>query len=407
MINESSVASVRHISRAALATVIAFILIVFIFTANAFAGVAREYNVVVNDNGYEYTITTDETEPFEILNKANITLGSNDRLVITDFIAGEGGTIVIDRLNTINVKLNDLIKSFDVYGDTVSQALAEAGINTENCIVDYDGTAAVENGMVITVVSPKIVTISADGESVKISAIGGTVKNMLELAGISLGENDYTEPSADASVTDGMEIEVYRVETKTVNESEKIPYDTVKNNDPKIERGITETLTKGENGEKSITYSVKYVNGQEVERKEISSTVTKKPVTEVLKVGTKPTEFAPNGVESYNGFYVGQVINGRYSHYCACAACNGNSRGVTTSGKRISNGMENPYYVACNWLPLGSVIDVNGTEYTVVDRGGSGLSKTGRIDIFTPEGHSACYKKGVGSCSITIKRLGW
>ena len=69
--------------------------------------------------------------------------------------------------------------------------------------------------------------------------------------------------------------------------------------------------------------------------------------------------------------------------------------------------MPNPYYVACNWLPLGSVISVNGTNYTVVDRGGSKLSKTGRIDIYTPEGHAAALRGGTGSCDITIVRFGW
>ena len=68
--------------------------------------------------------------------------------------------------------------------------------------------------------------------------------------------------------------------------------------------------------------------------------------------------------------------------------------------------MENPYIVACNWLPLGSVIEVNGTTYTVEDRGGSGLSKTGRIDIFDPSGHEDVIKKGTGTCSIKIIRLG-
>ena len=69
--------------------------------------------------------------------------------------------------------------------------------------------------------------------------------------------------------------------------------------------------------------------------------------------------------------------------------------------------MENPYYIACNWLPLGTVLDVDGELYTVVDRGGSGLSKQGRIDIFTPGGHSDALRKGTGRCTITIVRLGW
>ncbi len=407
MINESGVASVRHISRVVAATVIAFLLIVFTFAANAFAGIAGEYNVVINDNGYEYTITTDETEPIEILNKANITLGPRDLLSIADFRAGSGGTIVIDRLNTINVSLNDLIKTFEVYADTVEEAFAETGIDTDGCRINYDGSAPVENGMVITVQTPKTVTINADGKVIRISAINATVSQILSVAGIELGENDYTEPSADATVSDETVIDVYRVAFRTKTETEKIPYETIKKDDSDIERGTVRIETQGKDGEKSVTYSVKYINGLAVEQKELSSTVVKEPVTEIKRVGTKNAETVPNGVDSYNGFYVGQVINGKYTHYCACAVCNGNSRGITTSGKKIYNGMDNPYYIACNWLPLGSVVEIGGIDYTVVDRGGSGLSKTGRIDIFTPEGHSACYKKGTGVCTITIVRLGW
>src|SRR5699024_11027151 len=46
---------------------------------------------------------------------------------------------------------------------------------------------------------------------------------------------------------------------------------------------------KGKNGEQVITYEVKYINGKEVERKEINSNVTK-AVDEIIMVGTKVTE---------------------------------------------------------------------------------------------------------------------
>ena len=103
MINESQAASVKHISRIMAAAVIAFLLIICVFATSAFAGMATEYNVVIDDNGRQYTGTTNETEPTEILNEANIALGSNDRLDIAGFTAGNGGTIVIDRLNTVNM----------------------------------------------------------------------------------------------------------------------------------------------------------------------------------------------------------------------------------------------------------------------------------------------------------------
>lgn len=407
MINESSVVSFKRVSRLASATVIAFVLIVCIFTATAFAGVTGEYDVVINDNGKEYTVTTEETQPIEILNEANITLGANDKLNIAGFTAGEGGIIVVDRLNTVYIKYDEIITDYNVYADTVAEVFAEIGISTENCQIDYSLSAPVENGMIINVAGAKTVILNADSTSSTISAIGSTVADVISLAGISLDGDDYVEPSLDTAIEDGMEITVFRVTVKTETRNEVIKYSTEIKQNSDMDTGTSEIEVAGQNGEKQVEYRVTYINGREASKEELSSTVTKEPVTEVKVVGTKQGSVEPNGVQSANGYSVGQTIKGKYTHYCSCAKCCGKSNGVTASGKKVYTGMPNPYYVACNWLPLGSVISVNGTNYTVVDRGGSGLSSGGRIDIYTPEGHQAAIRGGTGSCSITIIRLGW
>lgn len=407
MINESSVVSFKRVSRLASATVIAFVLIVCIFTATAFAGVTGEYDVVINDNGKEYTVTTEETQPIEILNEANITLGANDKLNIAGFEAGEGGVITIDRLNTVYIKYDEIITDYNVYADTVAEAFSEIGVNTENCQIDYSPSARVENGMIINVAGAKTVILNADSTSLTISAIGSTVADVISLAGISLDGDDYVEPALDTAIEDGMEITVYRVTVKTETRKETIKFSTETKQNSDMDTGTSEIEVAGQNGEKQVEYRVTYINGRETSKEELSSTVTKEPVTEVKVVGTKQGSVEPNGVQSANGYSVGQTIKGKYTHYCSCAKCCGKSNGVTASGKKVYTGMPNPYYVACNWLPLGSVISVNGTNYTVVDRGGSGLSSGGRIDIYTPEGHQAAIRGGTGSCSITIIRLGW
>lgn len=407
MINESSVVSFKRVSRLASATVIAFVLIVCIFTATAFAGVTGEYDVVINDNGKEYTVTTEETQPIEILNEANITLGANDKLNIAGFTAGEGGVITIDRLNTVYIKYDEIITAYNVYADTVAEAFSEIGVNTENCQIDYSLSAPVENGMIINVAGAKTVILNADSTSSSISAIGSTVADVISLAGISLDGDDYVEPALDTAIEDGMEITVYRVTVKTETRKETIKFSTETKQNSDMDTGTSEIEVAGQNGEKQVEYRVTYINGRETSKEELSSTVTKEPVTEVKVVGTKQGSVEPNGVQSANGYSVGQTIKGKYTHYCSCAKCCGKSNGVTASGKKVYTGMPNPYYVACNWLPLGSVISVNGTNYTVVDRGGSGLSSGGRIDIYTPEGHQAAIRGGTGSCSITIIRLGW
>lgn len=400
--------------RTILTIVIALVLLITTFAGTAFAQTSDEYSVDITDGSRSIAVTTTETEPIEILKSAGITLSAGDKLDITDFKESEGGSIVVNRLSTIYVEFDGNITAYQVYSHTIGDAFSQIGLSIKsNDQLNYSLNTEITDGMVIKISEAQYVTLEADGNETKYALTDGTVADLIKTAGVKLGKDDYIEPSLDTKLEKDLVVKVKRVEYKTETATETVEYKTIKIKDNTIEEGKTKVLKDGENGEAKVTYSVKYVNGKKKEKTEVSREDTKFVTDKEVAVGTKTKEQAAkeavksNGVKSAKGYKVGQVIEGRYSHYCACAVCNGNSRGVTSSGKKISNGMENPYYVACNWLPLGTVISVDGTLYTVADRGGSGLSRKGRIDIFTPEGHSECYKLGVGSCTIEIVRLGW
>lgn len=407
-----SIESGKRLFKTAASTVIALFVIVSIFATVVFAADNGTTNVKIIRDNEEITVSTTETEPIEILTTAGITLEDDDRLDFSGYVEGEGGTIVINTLKSVNVEYNNTITTYNVYGATVSDALGEMKIEPKsNEKVNYPLDEAVIDGMVLKIKPAFEVKLKADGKTQTFSVIEGTVADLLREAGITLGAEDYTKPSVSKKLKANMTVKVFRVtyENKTVTKKIKFTTKTVKDDDMYV--GETKVVKKGKKGKKAVTYRVKYINGKKKSKTKIKVKVLKKAKQKVVKVGTKKREGAqdvePNGVTSKWGYTVGQHINGKYTHYCACAACNGSNSGITSSGKKIYNGMENPYYIACNWLPLGTVINVDGVLYTVVDHGGSGLSAEGRIDIFTPEGHAACYRYGTGPCDITIVRLGW
>ena len=91
------------------------------------------------------------------------------------------------------------------------------------------------------------------------------------------------------------------------------------------------------------------------------------------------------------------------THYCACAKCCGsNASGITASGKVVSRGME----AMSSHYPFGTQIMINGTMYTVEDRGGSGIENNiHRVDIFVPD-HNEALRLGRYKTTATIYRLG-
>ncbi len=91
------------------------------------------------------------------------------------------------------------------------------------------------------------------------------------------------------------------------------------------------------------------------------------------------------------------------THYCACSKCCGsNSNGITASGKKAAPGM----VAMSSQYPFGTLIMINGTMYTVEDRGGSGIENDiHRVDIFVTD-HNQALRMGRYKTKATIYRIG-
>lgn len=82
------------------------------------------------------------------------------------------------------------------------------------------------------------------------------------------------------------------VTTKTTTSTESIPFQTVRQDDPTLEKGKEVVAQEGQDGVKTITYKETYTNGKLTSKDVISSKVTKQPVNKIVKVGTKVNQTA-------------------------------------------------------------------------------------------------------------------
>lgn len=78
-----------------------------------------------------------------------------------------------------------------------------------------------------------------------------------------------------------------KIEKRTVTETKPIPFTTRRVSDPKLAKGTTKVTTRGVPGVRTLTYEVTFTNGKQTSKKLLRQVVTKKPVTQVVRVGTK------------------------------------------------------------------------------------------------------------------------
>lgn len=325
--------------------------VVFFVSATAFAIPPVMYNVTIYDGNSVIEVLTSEIDAEEILKEEGIKISEKkgDEVNLSNFDGKDGSTIIIRR----GVKVT--IKSFDgtentIYAlGTVKNALKKAKIKLEKgTALNYSADTLLENGMTIEIYDFFNITLTVDGKTSTKKVSGKTVEDALSAFGVELNGEDFVVPALEKELKNQMEIMVYRLETKERTEKEAIPYETEYTYSDSLYRNRTKTLESGKEGTKAVVYEDTYVNGEFVGSEKKSEKVIKKPVRELVQVGTKVnavttglpvgTPISEMAEPSYlkigeNGLPTNykSIINAQATAYCIPG-------GITSTGKRAQTG---------------------------------------------------------------------
>lgn len=237
-----------------------------------------------NEKRIVYTVSAD---PYEILRENHITLGAYDRIDFTGFEENVAtATLTIERAFDVDI-LEGGKKTATAYSvdATVAQLLEQAGVE----LGEYDKvspakTAVLKEGQKIAVTRAYDVKITADGKTTTVKCLDNTVSELLKRAKITLGKNDMVSEELESKITGPAEIKVSRVEIKTEKQDKIIPYQTSTVTSNILAIGQSEVRTKGVNGKIRTTTTTTYIDGVKTDVKKTTKVLTKK-VDEVIAEG--------------------------------------------------------------------------------------------------------------------------
>ena len=157
---------------------------------------------------------------------------------------------------------------------------------------------------------------------------------------------------------------------KTIEQSEPIPYPTLRKSSTELRSGTNKTVRAGINGEKKQVYRVTLQDSVEIKRELVSSKVVKKPIPEVLAIGQR-------GFLASRGYFSGRrVLTMSATGYTDDPAENGGSS-RTATGLRIGKGVA---AVDPRYIPLGTRLYIEGYGYAIAADTGRAI-KGHRIDL--------------------------
>ena len=379
--------------------VVALILALAVLCAGtAFAAAPSLYVVDIYDGSEITRVETTKTDAYEIVKQAEIDLSEKDKLSLDAFVPGEDSVLTIYRAAAVTfVRLNGETV-YTVCAGTVADLLTELSVTVEEGqLVSLPTATVLKDGMTVKITNAYHASVTADAVQQTLLLGEGTVKDALQKAGITLGENDEVSPSLDSALYDNVNITVYRVEytERTVNETIYFAKKTEKSS--ALYKGQSEILQAGANGEKTVTYRDKIVDGVRVSSEAISETVLTEAVPQITAVGTKQKAVAVaslrNGgtpISELTAPETLQIVDGAPTQYSKIITGKAAAYTAAPGSKTASGRAVKPGYIAVNpnQIPYGSklwIVSTDGIVYgyaIAADTGGFVKKGKFTVDLF-------------------------
>lgn len=256
----------------------------------------------------------------------------------------------------------------------VGTVLSQVGVQLfDGDVVTPSVSNRVREGEVIKVQRAFTVSIAADGQKHEIRTTETSVRDLLEVVGITVGAEDKVIPGVTERLAEESTIKVIRVTHDHITENESIPFKTIRQSDPGMDQGKTRVARQGKNGTLQKTIKRTYEDGKLVNRSVVGQKVVTEAVDAIIHVGTRPI---PKTVRASNGKLL-QYTEMKELLATAYTPRDGSQSGITYTGIKATKGV---VAVDPRVIPLGTRLYIPGYgEALAADTGGA--IKGLRIDL--------------------------
>ena len=224
----------------------------------------------------------------DVLKRADVRISGEDRITpALDTAVEDGGTITVNTAKDITVSLDGAEQTVTTTSTKISGLISQLGI-AANARISAPADALLANSSDISIITPKQITLVADGKKSVETTTAPNVSGVLAETGVKLAQTDRLSAPATAAVVQNMVIKVTRVNTSgTERESEAVPFETEQTVDPNLFKDEKKTVAAGVAGTLEKSFKTVTVDGVEVSRTETGSQVVLAPVAARVSVGGK------------------------------------------------------------------------------------------------------------------------
>jgi resuscitation-promoting factor RpfB len=275
-----------------------FALVLLGLVGGSVAYYAAQKSLMLTVDGQAREVSTYADTVGEVLEEEGLETQSHD-VVLPDAEAtvADGDSVVVNRARPLQLTVDGVESEVYVTALSVDEALDQLGYRAADLQVSASRSERLPlDGMELEITTPKDVTLVVDGQQRVVTTTAATAGDLLAEQGVALGETDRTSVYTEQALMDRMRVQVFRVQVGEVTETTAVPHETVETEDAEAFEGERTVTQPGVDGEQVTTFRVTVTDGVETAREQVSTSVTREPVDELVTVGTKERPAASGSI---------------------------------------------------------------------------------------------------------------
>ena len=208
--------------------------------------------------------------------------------VIVSVTAGLGVFMFLKKDVIINDNGSQLV--FKTMKDTVGETLEQNNISVSpDDYISMSPDTALQRMKVNEIIIKRAVPVNilSDGTETQLMTYRDTVGEALAASPVKPGGLDRLEGvKPEDRIEKGMYIRIIRVKENILTEKESVPYQTLKRENTRLNKGTEKVVKKGEEGIREKQYKVVTEDGKQVLRQLVKDSVVLAPINMIMEFGT-------------------------------------------------------------------------------------------------------------------------
>ncbi|MHA7304991.1 transglycosylase family protein [Arthrobacter sp. TMN-49] len=264
----------------------AAILVALVAGLLTFAGASKSITLVLD--GQSSSVQAFGGSVADVLEGADVSVTGEDHVSpALDKAVVDGEVVTVNTAKDIQVSLDGAEQTVTTTSTKISGLISQLGI-AANARLSVPADTLLANSSDISIITPKQVTLVADGKKSVKTTTAHDVSGVLAEAGVKLTATDRVSVPGVAAVVENMVVKVTRVNTSgTATATEAVPFESEEKVDAALFKDEKKTTRAGVAGKLEKTFRTVTVDGAVVSRTETGSKVVVAAVDAQISVGSK------------------------------------------------------------------------------------------------------------------------